>query len=129
MTKENPKKLSQYDDWLLGMSRQKDDFIFHRDMVDYLFNWILKNRFKRTFSTYKKETDDDVFFDMLQAFKRACFCKARDNIIGQLNAMIHNFHNNIDDDGGDDGGGKEQEQIETEINNGIREGLENARAG
>ena len=132
MTKENPKKLSQYDDWLLGMSRQKNDFIFHRDMVNYLFQWLLKNRFKRTFSTYKKEADDDVYADMLNAFKRACFCKSRDNIISQFNGLIHDFHNKIDDDGwDDDDDGKEKEPVEisTEINQGIREGLENARAG
>lgn len=128
MSKEKTKQLSQYDDWLLGMSREKNDFIFHRDMVDYLFNWILKNRFKRNFSTYKKKNDDDVFLDMLNAFKRACYCKSRDNIISQMNGMIHGFHDNIDDDGG---GGEEKEPIEisNEINQGIREGLENARAG
>ena len=98
--KETPKQLSEYDTWLLNMSRQDSNFIFHSDMSDYLFEWLLKYRFKRKFLNFDKKDDDDVFKDMLTAFKKACQYKARDNIINKLTGVIHEWHGDLDDSDG-----------------------------
>ena len=95
--KEKPKELSEYDRSLLLMSRENNNFIFASDLSDHLFKWLLDNRFKKVFKTYK-DNDKDCFKDMLHAFKKASEHKAKEKILHGLSLFLNSIIDEIHED-------------------------------
>ena len=94
MTKENIKELSEYDRWLLFQTRQDSNFCFCSDVADHLQIWLKKNRKKTKFKVMDK-TDDDVYDDMLDAFRKSCEARSKEKILYGLSLFLSNLLNDI----------------------------------